>query len=470
MSSPHNTNNPGINTNVQGDPGQQHLPQQQQHPQQQANASFGDIGASLTFSGTYVNHQFGIQYANGIAQPLSNSHMQSYGSSNVNQSIPMTFGYTHQNYSVPYMQQQQQQQQQPNMINSPSLSSTSSSNVDQANSVIPPPIPKRQQFSANQYTNYQEQSISQTNLNQQQRYSVPAPLPPVNNTPSSTITGNLVYTSVTENIPISSVPNSSFNLMDSPIQANIPSTSSMSFNFQNQHPISTTSYLRYQYSAPIFNAVHQNEAILSSQPHIPHHEQIYQHPQQLQQQNRYIPNSKRSEEEEKILRIESLKNEIREKLKKKKDEFEDKSKKELNILIQQQKELFKNDFILSKLEELMKQKLKFLESEDNELKLMIDQLNQTLKIMHSQNKEIDGDCMQSIIRTSGTLEDQVIQLISQDRAIEDTIFFIGKAVERERILPSSAVKRVRALAREQFVSRAHIRKICMSLEACLERK
>ncbi len=53
---------------------------------------------------------------------------------------------------------------------------------------------------------------------------------------------------------------------------------------------------------------------------------------------------------------------------------------------------------------------------------------------------------------------QLYDLVAEERAIGDTIFNLGRAVEKGRIEPSVFVKQVRGLARELYGKKALIRK------------
>ncbi|PUU74511.1 UEV domain-domain-containing protein [Tuber borchii] len=54
---------------------------------------------------------------------------------------------------------------------------------------------------------------------------------------------------------------------------------------------------------------------------------------------------------------------------------------------------------------------------------------------------------------------QLYELVTEDRAIEDTIYVLGKALDRERISLDVFLKHTRTLAREQFLLRALVKKI-----------
>jgi len=49
---------------------------------------------------------------------------------------------------------------------------------------------------------------------------------------------------------------------------------------------------------------------------------------------------------------------------------------------------------------------------------------------------------------------RLLDLVAHDLAIEDTFYSLTKALDRERIDPTSYLKVVRSLAREQFFKKA----------------
>ena len=69
--------------------------------------------------------------------------------------------------------------------------------------------------------------------------------------------------------------------------------------------------------------------------------------------------------------------------------------------------------------------------------------------MHSRNTKKNND------ETSRWFTPhRLLDLVAHDLAIEDTFYFLTKALDRERIDPASYLKVVRSLAREQFFKKA----------------
>jgi ESCRT-I complex subunit TSG101 len=51
------------------------------------------------------------------------------------------------------------------------------------------------------------------------------------------------------------------------------------------------------------------------------------------------------------------------------------------------------------------------------------------------------------------------EAVCEERALGDTLFVLGRAVERGRITPQTFAKMTRGLAREWFLKKALVRKI-----------
>ncbi|KAK9375725.1 UEV domain-containing protein [Lipomyces chichibuensis] len=76
----------------------------------------------------------------------------------------------------------------------------------------------------------------------------------------------------------------------------------------------------------------------------------------------------------------------------------------------------------------------------------------------SQRGEVNVD---EIVCAEAVVFNQLYELTADDLAIEDTIYVLGKALDRERISLDDFLKHVRTLAREQFMKRALVRKIAL---------
>lgn len=65
----------------------------------------------------------------------------------------------------------------------------------------------------------------------------------------------------------------------------------------------------------------------------------------------------------------------------------------------------------------------------------------------------------AVVVAPTVVHNQLYELVTDDMAIEDTIYVLGKALDKERITLDVFLKHTRALAREQFTKRALVKKI-----------
>lgn len=61
-----------------------------------------------------------------------------------------------------------------------------------------------------------------------------------------------------------------------------------------------------------------------------------------------------------------------------------------------------------------------------------------------------------VINATNPLHAQIFRLVAEDSAIEDTMYQLSIALQREDVDAVGCLKSLRALAREQFVVRAHL--------------
>ncbi|KAK6514224.1 hypothetical protein TWF506_008625 [Arthrobotrys conoides] len=83
---------------------------------------------------------------------------------------------------------------------------------------------------------------------------------------------------------------------------------------------------------------------------------------------------------------------------------------------------------------------------------MADDLIREVRDREAPN--IDG-----VVVAPTVVHNQLYELVTDDMAIEDTIYVLGKALDKERITLDVFLKHTRALAREQFMKRALVKKI-----------
>ncbi|RHZ66644.1 hypothetical protein Glove_306g36 [Diversispora epigaea] len=117
---------------------------------------------------------------------------------------------------------------------------------------------------------------------------------------------------------------------------------------------------------------------------------------------------------------------------------------------------------LSKSQELIRQdKANLIELEkvlDNKMDFVKMKITEIDKIIE-QAKNIPEVSVDDILCGTTIVYNQLFELVAEDNATEDTIYYLGKALSIERIDLNTYMKSIRTLAREQFMRRALIEKI-----------
>ncbi|KAK6507289.1 hypothetical protein TWF481_005734 [Arthrobotrys musiformis] len=88
----------------------------------------------------------------------------------------------------------------------------------------------------------------------------------------------------------------------------------------------------------------------------------------------------------------------------------------------------------------------------NERIAMADELIREVRDREAPN-------IDAVVVAPTVVHNQLYELVTDDMAIEDTIYVLGKALDKERITLDVFLKHTRALAREQFMKRALVKKI-----------
>jgi len=78
-------------------------------------------------------------------------------------------------------------------------------------------------------------------------------------------------------------------------------------------------------------------------------------------------------------------------------------------------------------------------------------------IREVKNREAPN--IDAVVVAPTVVHNQLYELVTDDMAIEDTIYVLGKALDKERVSLEVFLKHTRALAREQFLKRALVKKI-----------
>ncbi|KAK8015632.1 hypothetical protein PG991_008520 [Apiospora marii] len=110
-----------------------------------------------------------------------------------------------------------------------------------------------------------------------------------------------------------------------------------------------------------------------------------------------------------------------------------------------------------------------LQSDASNLAPLSAMLSSNTSILQSSLQEADRVISNSRTQTPPAIDEllvaptvvgnQLYDVIAEERALGDTIFMLGRAVERGRVAPAVFAKTVRSLAREQYLKKALARKI-----------
>ncbi|KAF9571328.1 hypothetical protein EC968_000701 [Mortierella alpina] len=85
----------------------------------------------------------------------------------------------------------------------------------------------------------------------------------------------------------------------------------------------------------------------------------------------------------------------------------------------------------------------------------IDQLNTKIEQIRTWPEEP----VDEIICGSSVVHNQLFELVAEEIAIEDTIYYLGKALSQDKVELNAYMKHLRNLSREQFMKKALIKKV-----------
>lgn len=91
---------------------------------------------------------------------------------------------------------------------------------------------------------------------------------------------------------------------------------------------------------------------------------------------------------------------------------------------------------------------------DDNSRILSEKINQARKLLVEDISQRKVPHVDEIITTETTVYNQLYDLVSEDRAIDDTLFALQHAFDLEKIKLETFMKLVRTLAREQFVKKA----------------
>ncbi|EDV19712.1 uncharacterized protein TRIADDRAFT_33034, partial [Trichoplax adhaerens] len=151
----------------------------------------------------------------------------------------------------------------------------------------------------------------------------------------------------------------------------------------------------------------------------------------------------------------SLLTSVEEKLKRRLNEALEEGKTEIESQMHIENELKKSSTILE-------DKLKRLKEEEDQVRAEIDTMSTKLSELHQIESRVGTDPsklnIDDAIITTAPLYTQILNLHTEECAIEDTIYYLGEALRREVIDLEIFLKHVRSLSRRQFMLKALIRK------------
>lgn len=110
-----------------------------------------------------------------------------------------------------------------------------------------------------------------------------------------------------------------------------------------------------------------------------------------------------------------------------------------------------------------------LHSESGQLAQLSNVLSSNTAILHEALRKADSVIegskshnaidIDELLVAPTVVSNQLYNLVSEEKALGDAIFVLGRAVERGRITPAAFAKMTRSLAREWYLKKALARKI-----------
>lgn len=102
---------------------------------------------------------------------------------------------------------------------------------------------------------------------------------------------------------------------------------------------------------------------------------------------------------------------------------------------------------------------------DSNLSILTDRISAAEKLIRdlkappSQGSKWQVPEADKLVVATTVVHNQLYDLVTEDMAIEDALYVLGRALDRERVGLDVWMKNMRILAREQFLCRALVRKI-----------
>ncbi|KAI9090083.1 UEV domain-containing protein [Phlyctochytrium arcticum] len=98
-----------------------------------------------------------------------------------------------------------------------------------------------------------------------------------------------------------------------------------------------------------------------------------------------------------------------------------------------------------------------------------DKVRKAILLLQEKNEQLQSQVeliqqqadvnVDEVVLGSAVVYNQLFDVVADDHAIDDTLYYLGKALDAERVEPAIYLKHVRNLAREQFLKRALVKKI-----------
>lgn len=99
---------------------------------------------------------------------------------------------------------------------------------------------------------------------------------------------------------------------------------------------------------------------------------------------------------------------------------------------------------------------------DSNTAILHNAMQQADQVIQNSRTQPEPD-IDALLIAPTLVENQLYNLVAEEQALGDTIFVLGRAVERGRVAPNVFVKTTRSLSRDWFLKKALIRKIARGM-------
>ncbi|KAF9428156.1 hypothetical protein BGZ94_003236 [Podila epigama] len=171
-----------------------------------------------------------------------------------------------------------------------------------------------------------------------------------------------------------------------------------------------------------------------------------------QQQNRYPPSTSFGSQAQQLTPQQAL---LYTKLQAALLEFNTASSREMDNLVTVNKQL-------NMAESRTKAEIQSLKELNAKIQYNITTLSRCIEQLTSKIEQIRSwpeEPVDEIICGSSVVHNQLFELVAEEIAIEDTIYYLGKALSQDKVELNAYMKHLRNLSREQFMKKALIKKV-----------